>query len=36
MIKKIIDEIKFEIWFRLKIMPKLKNVKIIEKGIDRN
>lgn len=34
MLKRIIDEIKFEIWFRLKVMPKLKDVKIIEKGVD--
>ena len=30
MLKKIIDEIKFEIWFRFVIAPKLKDVKIIE------
>ncbi len=35
MLKRIIDEIRFEIWFRLKIMPKLKDVKIIEKDIDK-
>ena len=26
MLKKIINEIRFEIWFRIKVLPKLKNI----------